>query len=312
MARPRNKLADYLTYFALRSFAMWVHMFPPEKAYRYARLIGELLWRLDRRHRRIAVGHIRLSFPKWPEARVRRVARKSMAQMVYLGLELLLTPRLITPMTWRQHVRFAPGMEEALRLLIRQHTGVILWTGHLGSWEIAGYTLATIGFPLVAVARPLDNPHINEFVMGVRERTGQSILYKKGAAGNMADVLDGRGILGIIGDQDAGQRGVFVDFFGRPASTNKSTAVMAVRTGCPIAVGCGQRISDRFEFEIVLQRIIYPKEWADKPDPVVWITQEYMHELEKLVERAPEQYLWVHRRWKHRPDGTKAGGDGVA
>jgi len=311
LARPRNKLVDYLQYLALRIFAMFVEMFRVERNYRTARWVAEALWRIDRRHRRVACGHLRRSFPDWPEDRLRRVARRSMHHMVYLGVEVLFLPRLITPTTWQRHVRLV-NMAENLRLLIRQENGLIVLTGHFGNWEIAAYLMATLGFAVVSVARPLDNPLLNAFLLGVRERTGQTILGKTGAAEGMSDVLARRGTLAFLADQDAGRKGLFVDFFGRAASTYRSVALMAVRHGVPVAVAYGLRRGARFEFDVGIERIIRPAEWADKQDPVAWITQEYTRELEKVVRRAPEQYLWVHRRWKHRPDGTKAGGDGVA
>ncbi len=311
MARPRNKLLDYLTYVALRLFAMFVHMFSPAANYRTADLIGWLIYRLDRRHRRFAVEHLRRSFPAWSEETIHHVARESLKHLVFLGLEVLLTPRLITPLLWRRHVQLA-NLSEALRLLLEQRSGVILVTGHYGSFELVGYTMATLGFPSVTVARPLDNPFINEYVMGFRERTGQSILYKRGATATMEDVLAGCGTLSFIADQDAGRKGLFVDFFGRPASTYKSIALMAMQFGAPIVVGYGRRLDEAFHFEMGVQRIIHPHEWADKPDPLVWITQEYTSVLEQIVRDAPQQYLWVHRRWKHRPNGESPDPDGIA
>ena len=125
-------------------------------------------------------------------------------------------------------------------------------------------------------------------------------------------MLSARGSLSIVGDQDAGRKGLFVDFFGRPASTYRSIALLAMRYQLPIVVGYGKRLSDRFEFEMGIQRVIRPSEWADQDDELTWITREFTRALEQIVRSAPEQYLWVHRRWKHRPDGTKAPGDGVA
>ncbi|MFA6134284.1 MAG: lysophospholipid acyltransferase family protein [Phycisphaerae bacterium] len=311
MARVRNKYVDYLQYLGLRLFAMFVHMAEPETNYRTARWIGRLMYRFDRKHRRIAIGHLRLSFPDWDEARLNAVARTSMENLVCLGMEVLQTTRLITPMTWRKHVRLK-NLGPALRLLLERKTGVIFVTGHYGNFEVAGYTMATLGFPSVSVARPLDNPYINDHIMGVREKTGQSILYKKGATGSMEDVLEGRGALSFIADQDAGRKGLFVDFFGRPASTYKSVALMAMKFGAPIVVGYGRRLDDKFHFEMGVDRIIYPHEWADKDDPLCWTTQEFTHALEQIVRGAPEQYFWVHRRWKHRPGGQAPGPDGVA
>jgi len=311
MARPRNKVLDYLTYVALRLFAMFVHVFPPRANYRTAALIGWVICRFDRRHRRIAEEHLRRSFPDWDEQHVRRVAAESIKHMVYLGLEVLLTTRLITPIRWQRHVKLA-GLAPVLRMLLANRRGLILVTGHYGSFELVGYTMATLGFPSVSVFRPLDNPWINDFVMGVRQRTGQGILRKKGATAMMEDVLAARGTLAFIADQDAGRKGLFVDFFGRPASTYKSIGLMAMQFGVPIVVGYGRRLGEDFHFEMGVQRIIQPHEWEGKDDPLLWITQEYTAALEQIVRRDPEQYLWVHRRWKHRPNGEPIPIDGVA
>ena len=311
MARPRNKTIDYLQYLGLRLFAAFVYMFSVRSNYRTARWLGELMWRIDRRHRRIACAHLRLSFPDWPERRVQRVARKSMHNLMFLVVETLLTPRLITLRTWRRHIRLA-NLKETIRLLLKQESGAMMVTGHFGNFEAVGYTMATLGFPTVSVARPLDNTYLWEYMVKMLEKTGQSFLYKKGATQSVDAVLSARGSLSIVGDQDAGRKGLFVDFFGRPASTYRSIALLAMRYQLPIVVGYGKRLSDRFEFEMGIQRVIRPSEWADQDDELTWITREFTRALEQIVRSAPEQYLWVHRRWKHRPDGTKAPGDGVA
>jgi len=279
--------------------------------YRTARWAGQVLWWLVPRYRRISRGHLRRSFPDWTNERIDRVGRRSFRNLFCLGVEVLFTPRLITPNRWRRHIRLVNQAENA-RMLTRRDTGLIYVTGHYGNWEIIGYTLATLGFPTVSVARPLDNPYVNEHVLGIRERTGQSILYKKGASANMDDVLNTRGVLGFIADQDAGRRGMYVDFFGRPASTYKTIALMAARHKVPIVIGYGRRLNYRFEFELGIQRIIHPAEWAGVDDELTWITREFTKAMEDFIRADPEQYLWVHRRWKHRPDGTRVPGDGVA
>ena len=311
MAKPRNKILDYLVYLGMRLFAMFVHMFPPRASYRTAAFLGLLIHRFDHRHRRIAVEHLRRSFPDWSEAEIQRVAKESLKSLVYLGLEVLLTTRLITPLTWHRYVRLA-NLSETLRILLERRTGVILVTGHYGNFELIGYTMATLGFPSVSVARPLDNPYVNEFLQGVRERTGQSILHKKGAVASIEDVLAARGTLAFLADQDAGRKGLFVDFFGRRASTYKSIGLMAREFDAPIVVGYGRRLGTDFRFEMGVQRVIHPHEWKDKPDPLEWITREFSAALETIIRSAPEQYLWVHRRWKHRPDGQPKPPDGIA
>ncbi|MHC4536804.1 MAG: LpxL/LpxP family acyltransferase [Planctomycetota bacterium] len=94
---------------------------------------------------------------------------------------------------------------------------------------------------------------------------------------------------------------MFVDFFGRRASTYKSIGLIAITNNIPIAVGYSRRIGNRFYFELGVTRIIFPHEWADKDDPLFWVTAEYTTAIEQFVREDPTQYWWLHRRWKHRP-----------
>jgi len=311
MAKPSNKFVAYLQYLGLRFFEMAIRMFPVQANYGTAAILADLLFTFDHRHRHRAIEHLKRSFPEWSPRKCRKVARKSMRSMLYLGIEILFTPSLITPATWRRHVTFVNQKENILQLL-RNERGAIYLTGHFGNWEVIGYTMARVGFPVYAVARPLDNPYVNEHILGVRQRTGMTILDKKGVAEHVDDILDANGAISFIADQDAGRKGLFVDFFGRKASTYKSIGLMAMRHEVPVIVGYGHRVREGFDFEIGVERIIRPEEWADKDDPLKWITQEYTSALEAVIRRAPEQYLWVHRRWKHRPKGEEPGPDGIA
>lgn len=311
MAKPRNKLLDFLQYVGLRVFAMFVHMFGLRANYRTGRIIGNLLYKFDRRHRNRAIEHLRRSFPDWPESKYRTVARASMRNMIYLGLEFLLTTRLVTHGTWRRHVKLT-NLGETLRLLLERKTGLIMVTGHFGNWEVVGYTMAALGFPTVSVARRIDNPFVDCYVLGMRERAGQRIIDKRGATQVVPEVLQQREVVCFIADQDAGRTGAFVDFFHRKASTYKAIALMAMEHQTPIVVGYGRRVKEQYGFEIGAHRIIYPRQWQDKDDPMMWITQEYTTAMEEVVRLAPEQYLWVHRRWKHRPRGEQPGPDGIA
>ncbi len=311
MARPRNKPIDYAVYLAVRLFETFVHMASWETNYRTARVLGRLLYHFDRRHRAIALRHLRLSFPNWPERRVRQTARASMEQMVMLLVDVLLTPRRIHATGWRRHIELE-DQPVHLRLLTRRPSPIVYVTGHFGNWEIVGYAVAVLGFPGYAVARPLDNPYLNEHLMGVRRRSGMSILTKKGAAEQMGELLGRKEYVGFIADQDAGRRGLFVNFFGRKASTFKAPALVAMRCDAPVVIAYGRRLERDGRFAIGVQRIIRPDEWADRDDPLRWLTQEYTAALEQAIRSAPEQYLWVHRRWKHRPTGEPDPSDGVA
>jgi KDO2-lipid IV(A) lauroyltransferase len=224
-----------------------------------------------------------------------------MQQLTMVAMETFFTTRLINEWTWPRYVKLKnvePGLD-----VLTSRRGAIMVTGHYGSWELCGYVLATMGFPIVAVMRPLDNEYINAYLMDVRAKRGLQLLYKKGVSRSADDVLSSGGVLAFIADQNAGHKGLFVDFFGRKASTYKSIALLAIQHEVPIVVGYARRLSKRFEYEVGVNRVIQPAEWAGRDDELYWVTQEYTRAIEEFVREQPEQYLWIHRRWKSRPKG---------
>lgn len=298
--KRRKAWLDYLTYIALRFAAMIFQMFPIDWNLVTARWMGSIWFRVMRRHRERAIDHLELAYgDSLTDGQRRRIALASMQQLTMVAMETFFTTRLINEWTWPRYVRLT-NVREALDALTARR-GAILVTGHYGSWELCGYVLATMGFPIVAVMRPLDNPYLNEYLMGVRAKRGLQLLYKKGVARSADDILDGGGTLAFIADQNAGHKGLFVDFFGVKASTYKSIALLAIHHRVPIIVGYARRTSKRFEYELGVNRVIQPEEWAGREDELYWITQAYTRSIEDAVRECPEQYLWIHRRWKSRP-----------
>jgi KDO2-lipid IV(A) lauroyltransferase len=303
MPKERNDLVDRMQYVALRVVSMMLHSFPVEANLRTARFLGTLMYRFDKKHRNRALANLRRSFPEMSERQRERLALRSQQELVMLGVEVLFTTRLIHLDTWARHIDLE-NFREVVRLLLEKDRGLILLTGHYGNWEILGYLLATLGFNTTSVARPLDNPYVNEWLLGVRERQGQRIIAKTGATGEVIDVLSRKGAVGFIADQNAGSKGIFVDFFGRKASTYKSIGLVAMQYDVPVVIGYARRQGgDRFRFTVGVQDIIYPKDWQAESDPLRYITQRYTRAIEDMVRAEPGQYLWVHRRWKTRPKG---------
>jgi len=302
MAKDRNDLIDRLQYIALRLVSMALHSFPVDANLQTAKFLGGLMYSVDRRHRERALANLRRSFPDMSDRQRHRMARRSMQQLVMLFVEVLFTTRLIRLDTWADYVELG-DFRPVLELLLKRNQGLIMLTGHYGNWEILGYVLATLGFETTSIARPLDNPYVNHWLLGVREKQGQRIIAKKGATTEVTEVLDRHGVVGFIADQNAGSKGIFVDFFGRAASTYKSIALLAMQYEVPIVCGYARRLSDRFKFEVGAQDIIRPEEWKTQNDPLRYITQRYTKAIEDFVRRDPGQYLWVHRRWKSRPKG---------
>ncbi len=305
MARDQSALTNWSQYLALRSAAAALNVFPVNANLRLARAVGSALYQVDRKHRRRALHNLHRSFPDLPEARAAEIAEQSMQHFMQLGIEVFFTPRLVCMDSWPDHVRLHE-LEPALDLLLSPEPAILL-TGHFGNWELLGYALATLGFDLDAIARPIDNPLVNDWLLGVRQRQGMRIITKWGATDRMVDVMQRGGGLGFIADQNAGDKGMFVPFFGRLASTYKSIGLLAIQFDAPVICGYARRRAGRFEFEIGTTDIIRPEDWADQPDPLYYLTARYMRAVERMVRLAPEQYLWIHRRWKSRPRHERQG-----
>lgn len=302
-----RRLALWLQYPALRLWVLVIGCFPIELNLRTARLLGRIWWAVRPRHRDRAMGNLRSALgDQYDERRLRRIARGSFEHFAQLYLvELTMTPRVITPWSWFRYVELGT-LGPALRELFSDR-GVILLTAHFGNFELLGATICRLGIPLTAVMRPLDDPRVNRYLVASREASGLALLYKKGVMAVAGHVIDGGGALCFIADQDAGRKGLFVDFFGRKASTYKSIGLLAMQKRVPIIVGYAARTRKGFHYRLDVQRIIQPEEWASQADPLFWITQTFSHALEAAVRRYPEQYLWVHRRWKHQPREVRSG-----
>jgi KDO2-lipid IV(A) lauroyltransferase len=296
----KRLLVDYAVYLAVRLVVCLVQMFPYAIGLRLAGGLAGLAYRVDRRHRLAAADNLLHAFPELdsPEERDRLV-RQVYRHFCELLITLVHLPRRLHASTWRNYLDMRGGRELVEALLSGRP--LLLVTGHFGNWELGGYALGVLGFATYAIARPLDNPFLDRYLKSFRERTGQKVLAKHGDFDRMQGLLDAGGALATLGDQDAGQRGLFVDFFGRPASTHKAIALLALEYGVPMAVLGIVKLGEPMRHRVDVEEVILPEDYAGRADAVRAITQRFTRALERVVRRRPEQYFWLHRRWKHQP-----------
>lgn len=302
---PQKKASptiDYLVYLAVRIVVCILQALPYETALRFAGFLGWVAYKIDKRHRLVAIENLQKAFPgRYSDAEIDAMVRSVYTHFCTVVIEIIHLPRRLHLHNYR---KFATLREPTLLAdVFLSGRPVLLVTGHFGNWEIGGYTLGLFGIPTHAIARPLDNPYLDAYLRSFRERTGQRLLAKTGDFDNIQKVLATGGILATLADQDAGQRGLFVDFFGRPASTHKAVALLAIEHNVPMLVCGNPKIGGKYHLWPI--DVIYPEDYANSPDPVREITQRFTSSLERLVRVAPEQYFWVHRRWKHAPPQRK-------
>jgi KDO2-lipid IV(A) lauroyltransferase len=258
----------------------------------------------------IARDNIRSAFgARYTDEQVDRIIYLMWVHLFRLVAEFALLPRKLRLDNVVDAVEFRakPAVVRALC----SNRPVILLSGHFGNWELAVSIFGLFGFKMGLVARELDNPYIDRWFYQSRKFTGHRPISKNGGGGAMVAMLERGGSLAMLGDQDAGKSGLFVNFFGRPASSYKSIALLAMEYKALICVGYARRLEHETlpggwpRFELGCEEVVDPLEF-DTADALRDITQRYTDALERVVRRSPEQYFWVHRRWKSLPNTRAA------
>ena len=245
-------------------------------------------------------------------------AVRSYEHLFMLAVEIAFAPRLMSEDAWIRHVEL-DEITDGLRMILDDRPAILI-TGHCGNWELLGYAMALLGFPMHAIYRPLDNKAIDDWVRQTRSRRGLVLLDKFGALRQIPSLLAARAPVAFVADQNAGDRGLFVPFFGRLASTYKSIGMAAYQSGASVAIGQARRLGwngredravregfaspasgDGIRYRVEIEDVIHPDEWLSQPDPFFYLAARYRRAIEQLIRRAPEQYLWMHRIWKSRP-----------
>ncbi len=303
--KKRRPALDYLVYSVVRLVVAFAQTLTIGQSYALAHALAWLMYQVDRRHRSVGIENLRLAYgPCLDNAQQDHIVRSVYLHFCMMIMELLHIPRKVHLANWRQYATLVGHKP----VLDRFMTGgpVILLTGHYGNWELAGYLFGLFGYPTYSVARTLDNPYLDRYLRDFRERTGQKLIPKSGGYDQILEVLQSGRALSMLADQDAGQRGMFVDFFGRPASTHKAIALLSIEHQAPVVVGVARRVGPGFRYEIRCAQIIQPGEFSGTADDARLLTQRYTSALEELIRQDPTQYLWLHRRWKHQPQPRKA------
>ncbi len=193
---------------------------------------------------------------------------------------------------------------EIIRDVAQRKHGHLFVSGHFGNFEWLGQLIAIEKIaPITGIAKKQSNHKVNDFIVRLRERNGLKIVYTKQAMQVAEEALKRKEIVAIAFDQDARKRGVFVNFLGIPSSTAVGTAVLHLRTGAKIILIVAVR-RDYALFDVFLEEVRIPEPQGDMEKDIVAITQAYTSAFEKWVRRYPEQWLWMHKRWKTQPENS--------
>ena len=254
--------------------------------------------------------NLQTAFPEMPVEERKQVLRLMYRNLGWQLAEFCRLDRRIDRYTaaanTAERVRYQ-GLEHFLGAE-RDGRGVLILTGHLGAWELSSFYHSLMGHPMGIVIRRLDNRYLDEFVNRIRCLHGNRVLHKDDFARGLISAMRQGETVGILMDTNmTPPQGVFVDFFGRKACTASGLARVALKTGA--AVVPGFLVWEAAEGRYVLhfgERILF-EDTGDAESDVLALTQKCTSVIEDWVRRYPEQWLWIHRRWKTRPDGTREG-----
>lgn len=277
-------------------------LMPRTIAHRAAGIVAWLGFHLARRQRNAGFHNLRMAMPELSAQEHHRILRGSFENLARLLVEFSHFSELNKGNISRFVIH--DGLEN-YHEAVRRGRGIIFMTAHFGAWELSSFAQSIYGYPLKFVVRPIDNPKVDALITRYRTLGGNVPIQRRSAGRDILKALRNNQAVGILFDQNTtSDEGVFVDFFGIPAATTPAIATFALRTGAAVLPGFliwdEALHTHRLRFDPPVELI----NTGDLAHDVVQNTARFNKILERYVREYPDQWLWIHRRWKTRPDGT--------
>lgn len=298
MAKARNLVRDIFEYLLFCAIRLKVALLPRSWALGLGRGLGSLLYLLDGRHRAIAKKNIArvMNLPEGQKD-IRRISRAVFKHLGQIAVEFALMPDTFIRKDGGEKILALEGVEK-VREALAHGRGLIFITGHTGNWELMGACVSECLVPISSVARPLRNRYLDAYVTRRRAHYGQTLIPKKRALIKIARILKEGGVVGFLMDQHAGRSEPKLDFLGVPAHTYSSPGALAVRFQVPVVAGFSYRIGNDFRYKGYFEDPLYPDPDKDPSEEQLRITRAGNRAIERYVKAHPEQWLWMHRRWR--------------
>lgn len=238
-------------------------------------------------------------YPEMTPEQRKRLGRQMWEHLFLMAFEMAHVRRVIHEATWCKYIKLR-GHNLMNRYFLDGRPLVIV-SGHFGNFEIASYAAGLLGISTHAIGKPIGNPHLDKFIRRFRQNRGQNLLPYTDSSGLVEQLLKENQVLTLLGDQHAGSRGVWIDFFGRPAACHKALALFTLTQNAPMLVNYAIRTGEPLHFEIGCLGVADPENLDPELHGVKELTQWYNNQLESIVRQYPSQYWWLHKRWKDQP-----------
>lgn len=290
----RSRLSHRFEYFATVILGLALACLPRQARGVLGAGLGQLAYFIGIRHK-VTLDNLRQAFPALPPGGLREMAARTYRHFGRVATGFASIPRLkATDLGRWVHIE---GLE-TLRQVLSEGKGGIIYSGHFGNWEIMGAIVARLGLPVSFVVARQSNRHVEELIDRYRQSAGIEIVKRAQTVRGVLTALQRNRLVAMMIDQDAHEDGAFVPFFGRPASTPRGPAVFHLRTGSPLIFAYCVRISrERYRIRVARTNTSAFKN-ADE------LTAHMTAQLEAAIRETPEQWFWMHRRWKTRPPAS--------
>ena len=288
---------DYLVYLIVRVFICAAQSISLDVSQRFAETLSVLFCDILRVRGKLVDTNLSHAFPELSKKERKEIARQMWTHLFLMVAEVAHGPRQMHGLNWWRNVRIENGSK--MFAALQADRPMILITAHFGNFEMGGYILGLLGYPTFSVARKLDNPYLNDFISSFRGQTGQYNIDKNEGYEDILTVLGQNGVMAFLADQSAGKKGAWINFFNRPASAYKAMALLSMQYDAPIFICFATRTDDRpMHFTMRMVDSLDPRELPPDVSTVQQITQWHASRLEEQIRLAPNQYWWLHNRWK--------------
>ncbi|QDE88383.1 lipid A biosynthesis acyltransferase [Myxococcus xanthus] len=300
MERPplAKRLKRFLRYVLIRGVLLLLQPLPLGVARSLGARLGALAYTLAGGERRKALKSLSVAFPEKSDADRQALARDAFRHLAAAALEVACTGALDEAL--ERLVAWPDADRQVLEAALARGRGVVFVSGHVGNWELLARRVARAGYPSQSIAKETTDPRLTELVGQFRARGGVRSIWRgqEGAARAMLRALRNGEILGILIDQDTKVQSLFVPFFGQLAATPRAAADLAIRTGAAVVTGFCHREGPGYRLS--MEEVPVPQD-TDREAAALALTAALSSRIEAAIRRTPEQWVWMHQRWKTRP-----------
>ena len=295
---PKHIFIQYLEYIPIRILLYFVHLFPYSFSVKIGVILGHLIYLIPSL-RNTVINNLTEVYKEKPLQEIKALSKKVLINFGTLCLEVMFMPKL-TLEKLNKIVSFEDGSLETMKDLFSRQSGIVGITMHYGNWEFMGSAISAQGFKLNHIVRPLDNLLLDKYIESYRKLFGAGIISRKESLKEGFRVIHRKELLTFLIDQNWAIGGIYIPFMDRLAATSQGAALFCYKFRCPVVAAHTYRKDDNTHV-VCLREIEVDYSIEDKEQFIYNTMLKFSQYFEKIILENPEQWMWLHPRWKSRP-----------